>query len=89
MSPDPILRTVGEIEAGGEVQFSIGGVLTLLFLNSSGYRREEKQTKEESSRVKILVNSCISKMDIIGMRRSRKRGRGKGGGMQLASMSMS
>ena len=32
----------------------------------------EKQTKEESSRVKILVNSCIRKMDRIRMRRSRK-----------------
>ena len=43
-------------------------------------RQVQKQTKEESSRVysvrdervKILVNSCIRKMDRIRMRRSRK-----------------
>ena len=42
----------------------------------------EKQTQEESfrvysvrdERVKILVNSCIRKMDRIGMGRSRKSG---------------
>ena len=74
----------------------IQGVLTLNFERvqvigrwKNIYRKRVPEfTSVRDERMKILVNSCIRKMNRIGIRRSRKpcAARLKGsGGMQLAS----
>ena len=78
--PDTGKKTIGELEQGVQVQLTSDMSLQSSFERVQIHRKVEKQTKEESSRfylckgrkVKILVNSCNSKMDRIGMRRSRK-----------------
>ena len=62
-----------------EVQLRMRGVLTLILkeLVISRWKNRQRKTVPESTsvrdeRVKIFVNSCIRKMDSIGVRRSRK-----------------